>query len=72
MCFMKVAAPTIAPPPPPAQLQPAQAPKDMMQDPRDGSMKIRRRGLWASVFTGPAGLVGAPAVTGSGGGLTGG
>jgi hypothetical protein len=69
MCFF---SPKIAPPIPPAQLQPAQAPKDMIQDPRDGSMKIRRRGLWASVFTGPAGVASAPAVTGTGGGLTGG
>jgi hypothetical protein len=72
MCFFKVAAPKITPPPPPAQLQAAQAPKDMMQDPRDGSLRIRRRGMWASVFTGPAGLASAPVVTGTGGGLTGG
>jgi hypothetical protein len=70
MCF--VSAPKITPPPPPAQLQAMQAPKDMMQDPRDGSSKIRRRGLWASVFTGPQGISAAPKVTGTGGGLTGG
>jgi hypothetical protein len=72
MCFFSVAAPKIAPPPPPAQLQTVQNPKDLMQDPRDGSSKIRRRGLWASVFTGPSGLMSAPSVTGSGGGITGG
>jgi hypothetical protein len=70
MCFFS--APKITPPPPPAQTQAMQSPKDQMQDPRSGSSKLRRRGLWASVFTGPQGITGAPSVTGSTGGLTGG
>jgi hypothetical protein len=70
MCFFK--PPTIKPPPAPAQMQAMQAPKDMIQNAKDGSLARRRRGMWASIFTGPQGIVGAPAVTGTGGGLTGG
>ena len=70
MCFFS--APKITPPPPPAQMQAMQAPKDLMQNPKDGSSIRRRRGLWASVFTGPQGITGAPSVTGTAGGLTGG
>jgi hypothetical protein len=47
-----------------------QVPKDMtapnMKD------KLRRRGMWASIFTGPQGITAAPNVTGTGGGVTGG
>ncbi len=57
-------------PPPPAQLQTMQSPKDMVQDPNKRS--LRRRGMWASIMTSPQGIVGAPRVTGGGGGLTGG
>lgn len=67
MCMF---APKIKPPPPPAQLQAMQAPKDLTQaSSRD---KLRRRGLFASIFTGPQGITAPPSVTGTGGGLTGG
>ena len=72
MCIFSPPKVKIPTPPPPAQMQAMQTPKDMMQDPRDGSSKKRRRGLWATVFTGPMGIAGAPHVTGTGGGLTGG
>lgn len=68
MCF----APKITPPPPPAQLQAMQAPKDFI-DPRTNNRDVmRRRGFWASIFTGPQGIKSAPSVTGTGGGTTGG
>lgn len=66
-------APKIPPPVPPAQFQAMQNPKDLMQDPRDArSRRIRRGGMWATVFTSPQGVSGMPAITGSSGGLTGG
>lgn len=70
---MCVGAPKIKVPktPPPAQFQQMQAPKDFT-DPKSGKVARRRRGLWASVFTGPSGVASAPVVTGSGGGVTGG
>ena len=68
MCF---SAPKIAPPPPPAQFQAMQAPKDLTAK-KDGSRMNRRRGFFASIFTGPQGIASAPTVTGTGGGLTGG
>lgn len=42
--------------------QSMQAPKDPT-DYRTGLSARRRRGMWASVFTGPAGVLGAPATT---------
>jgi hypothetical protein len=69
MCMFK--APKIPKTPPPAQMQSMQVPKDMVG--RDGNrMRLRRRGMWASVFTSPQGVTGMPAVTGSSGGTTGG
>ncbi|MDQ3222675.1 MAG: hypothetical protein M3Q75_04260 [Gemmatimonadota bacterium] len=56
-------------PPPPAQLQPMVSPKDMQNPSKRG---LRRRGMWASIMTSPQGIPGAPTVTGSGGGVTGG
>lgn len=69
MCFFST--PTIPPPPVPAQFQAMQAPKDMTQGKtlRD---TFRRRGFFASLFTGPQGITSAPKVTGTGGGMTGG
>lgn len=72
MCMFSAPKVNIPAPVPPAQMQAMQSPKDMMQDQRGGSSQRRRRGLWATVFTGPQGIVGSPAVTGTGGGLTGG
>jgi hypothetical protein len=54
----------------PAQFQAMQAPKDLTPN-KDASLN-RRRGFFASIFTGPQGITAAPTVTGSGGGLTGG
>lgn len=68
---MCIGAPKIKAPPPPAQFQQMQAPKDFT-DPRNNRSKLRRRGMWASVFTGPQGISAAPTVTGGVGGVTGG
>lgn len=71
MCLFK--PPKIPKTPPPAQYQAMQNPKDQTQDPRNGrSRRTRRGGMWASVFTSPNGITGAPVITGNGGGLTGG
>lgn len=59
---------------------PKQAPapeRQAMQSPKELDLARslsgrRRRGMWASVFTGPGGLGVAPSVTGSTGGVTGG
>lgn len=67
MCF----APKIKPPPPAAQFQAMQAPRDMTLA-KNGTSRNRRRGFFASIFTGPSGIATAPTVTGTGGGLTGG
>jgi hypothetical protein len=65
---MCIGAPKIKPPPPPAQFQQMQVPKDLT-----GTKKtsLRRRGMWASIFTGPQGIVAAPNVTGGQSGYTG-
>jgi hypothetical protein len=68
MCF---SAPKIKPPPPPAQMQSMQQPKDMSLT-KGNSSALRRRGMWASIFTGPQGIASAPNVTGTSGGITGG
>jgi len=65
-------APKIPKTPPAAQMQAMQVPKDMAQNRDNMRNKLRRRGMWASVFTGPAGIGTAPTVTGSGGSVTGG
>lgn len=62
-------APKIKAPPPPAQYQAMQAPKDISTT--KGS-KSRRRGFWASVMTGPGGIAAAPTTTGGFSGVTGG
>lgn len=69
---MCMSVPKIPAPVPPAQMQALQAPKDMTNP--NGTMrdKLRRRGMWASVFTGPQGIAAAPSVTGTSGGMTGG
>lgn len=67
MCAFK--APKIPKTPKPAMMQEMQLPKDMER--RRGD-RFKRRGMWASVFTGPQGIGGPPSVTGSGGGMFGG
>jgi hypothetical protein len=66
-----IGAPKIPKTPPPAQYQQMQVPKDMMGS-KSAFAQRRRRGLWASIFTSPQGVTGAPTVTGSGSGVTGG
>ena len=68
MCMFK--APKIPKSPPAAERQAMQLPKEMAG--RDGRARKMRRGMWASVFTSPAGVSGAPTVTGTSGGMTGG
>lgn len=58
--------------PPPTQFQAMQSPKDFINPESRNKDKMRRRGLWASIFTSPSGLKAAPIVTGSVGGTTGG
>jgi hypothetical protein len=69
MCAFK--APKIPKTPPAAERQAMQAPRDAV-DQRTGLAVRRRRGMWASLFTSPQGVVGAPTVTGMSGGMTGG
>ena len=68
---MCISAPKIPAPVPPAQLQALQVPKDMT-NPNSLKDKLRRRGMFASVFTGSQGITSAPSVTGTSGGMTGG
>jgi hypothetical protein len=70
MCLFK--APKIPKTPPPAQMQSMQAPKDMINNKHGSMSRLRRRGMWASVMTGPSGVSGPPTVTGAGGSVTGG
>lgn len=67
MCF---GGPSIEAPPPPAERQVEKAPK--YDEKVSGYNARRRRGMWASVFTGPQGITGAPTVTGSAASVTGG
>lgn len=69
MCF---SAPKITPPPPPAQFQAMQAPKDFIDPRKQNQDRMRRRGFFASIFTGPSGIGSPPTVTGNSGGTTGG
>lgn len=50
-------------PPPMAERQATQNPQEMLN--RSPLNARRRRGLWASIFTGPQGVAGAPSVTGT-------
>jgi hypothetical protein len=67
MCMFD--APKIPTPPPPAQMQAMQMPKEMQGNKRN---RPRRRGMWANIFTSPQGLTSIPSVTGAPGGTTGG
>ena len=68
MCMFK--APKVPKQPPAAERQAMQVPKEMAQI--DARSRRRRRGMWASIFTSPAGIPSVPTVTGSSGGVTGG
>lgn len=68
---MCIGAPKIPKPVPPAQFQQMQMPKDMTNA-SDAKARLRRRGMWASIFTSPQGIAGPPTVTGTSGGVTGG
>lgn len=70
MCIFS--APKMPAIPTPAVFQPTQTPKDMTQQGKSTRDQMRRRGLWASIFTGPQGIASAPMTTGSTGGATGG
>ena len=69
MCLFS--APKVPTPPAPAVFQPAQTPKDLTQNGTAAKDAMRRRGLYASIFTGPQGVMAAPMTTGTAGGSTG-
>lgn len=68
MCIFST--PKIPPPPVAASFQPTQTPKDLTKG-KSASDAIRRRGLFASIFTSPQGIAKAPMTTGTMGGSTG-
>ena len=68
MCMFK--APKFPKQVPGAERQAMQMPKEMAGN--TGAYKRRRRGMWASIFTSPAGIPSMPNVTGTSGGMTGG
>lgn len=65
-------APKMPKPVAPAQMQAMQSPKDFTQNKGDTKDRLRRRGFYASIFTGPLGLGSPPTVTGTTGSGTGG
>ena len=67
MCAFK--APKVKAPPPAAQFQQVQVPKDLTNTSK--SARNRRRGLYAAIMTSPSGIAGAPMTTGGGTGVTG-
>jgi hypothetical protein len=69
---MCIGAPKPPKVPPAAERQAMQVPKDASNAINNASAMRRRRGLWASIFTSPQGVTGAPVVTGTSGGITGG
>ena len=70
MCLFS--APKVPKVPAPAQMQAMQTPKDLMANRNGANNRLRRRGMWASIFTSPQGVTTAPTVTGGGGSVTGG
>lgn len=56
--------------PTPATFQPMQTPKDLTQG-KTASEAMKRRGLFASIFTSPQGIAVTPMTTGTMGGATG-
>lgn len=69
MCLFS--APSVPAPPQAATFQPTQTPKDMTQNGKNTQDAMRRRGLWASIFTGPQGILAAPTTTSTTGGSSG-
>lgn len=69
MCIGAPKPPTI---PPAAERQAMQQPVDMTSPANNALATRRRRGLWASIFTSPQGVTGAPITTGTSGSVTGG
>jgi hypothetical protein len=63
MCFFS--APKMPAAPQPAVMQPTQAPKDMTQKGKTSTDQLRRRGFWASIYTGPQGVAVSPMTTGT-------
>jgi hypothetical protein len=69
---MCIGAPKPPKVPPAVERQAMQTPKDASSPNNSATAMRRRRGLWASIFTSPQGVTGAPSVTGTSGGITGG
>jgi len=60
--------PKIKAPPPAAQFQQVQAPKEMTPN---GDRLKRRRGMWSAIMTSPSGLSAPPVTTGGSASVTG-
>lgn len=69
MCMFK--ATKVPAPVPPAQMQQMQNPKDLTQSRDNNRLRLRRRGMFASIMTSPQGVSGAPMTTGGGASVTG-
>jgi hypothetical protein len=69
MCLFST--PSIPPAPVPASFQPTQTPKDLTKG-KSTTDAMKRRGLFASIFTAPSGIAISPITTGTTGGQTGG
>lgn len=69
MCFFS--PPSMPAAPTPAVFQPTQTPKDLTQNGKAAQDSIKRRGLFASIFTGPQGIIGSPMTTSTTGGASG-
>lgn len=67
MCIFST--PKMPPPPVAASFQPTQTPKDLTG--KSNTNAMRKRGLFASIFTGPQGIAALPMTTGTTGGSTG-
>jgi hypothetical protein len=68
MCLFST--PSIPPPPVAASFQPTQTPKDLTNG-KSAKDAMKKRGLFASIFTAPAGIATTPMTTGTTGGSTG-
>jgi len=68
MCLFS--SPSIPPPPVAASFQPTQTPKDLTNG-KSNKDAMRKRGLFASIFTAPQGIAISPVTTGTTGGMTG-
>lgn len=68
MCIFSSAK--IPTPPAAASFQPTQTPKDLTNG-KSTTNAMKRRGLFASIFTAPQGIAISPTTTGTAGGTTG-